>query len=274
MILSKIAFALSARGGLPRIRMPSAVNTASNEPVNCPARSLIWHNRPPGERWPGSVAGCIDPCGLSGKERGALEPVLFGGLDRVQAGRELAISQLDVAALLRARTVQRLQAVFAALICCSAGPAAAMGKNSSGSSRWHAPRDIQPREPVRPSTAARHASGRPALVLGTGVGAGHEVALTARPPLACRCVDQVQGQLAARPGQESGPGQAWPGPVPVSSPPPGVTMTRWPRGCLGCRSDCPSRRIGRTVTSGTVALRWAWLNVRSRLLLLWTPGGT
>jgi hypothetical protein len=52
--------------------------------------------------------------------------VLFGGLDHVQAGRELAISQLDMAALLRAWTVQRLQTAFAALICCSARPVAAM----------------------------------------------------------------------------------------------------------------------------------------------------
>ena len=34
MILSQIAFALGACGGLGRILMPSAVNTASKEPVN------------------------------------------------------------------------------------------------------------------------------------------------------------------------------------------------------------------------------------------------
>jgi len=41
MILSQIAFALGARGGLARILMPAAVNSASKEPVNWPARSLI-----------------------------------------------------------------------------------------------------------------------------------------------------------------------------------------------------------------------------------------
>ena len=41
MILSQIAFALGASGGLARILMPSAVSTASKELVNWPARSLI-----------------------------------------------------------------------------------------------------------------------------------------------------------------------------------------------------------------------------------------
>jgi hypothetical protein len=41
MILSQMAFALGACGGLTRILMPSAVNTASKEQVNWPARSLI-----------------------------------------------------------------------------------------------------------------------------------------------------------------------------------------------------------------------------------------
>src|SRR5438874_1929561 len=36
-----MAFALGACGGLVRILMPSAVNTASEEPVNWPARPLI-----------------------------------------------------------------------------------------------------------------------------------------------------------------------------------------------------------------------------------------
>jgi hypothetical protein len=36
MILSQIAFARGARGGLARILMPSAVNAASKEPVNWP----------------------------------------------------------------------------------------------------------------------------------------------------------------------------------------------------------------------------------------------
>jgi len=38
MILPQIAFALGACGGLARILMPSAVNTASKELVNWPAR--------------------------------------------------------------------------------------------------------------------------------------------------------------------------------------------------------------------------------------------
>ena len=42
-----------------------------------------------------------------------------------------------------------------------------LGKNSSGSSRWHAPRDIQPREPVRPST------GGTACLRQVGPGAGN-----------------------------------------------------------------------------------------------------
>ena len=41
VILSQIAFALGACGGVTRILTPSAVNTASKEPVNWPARSLI-----------------------------------------------------------------------------------------------------------------------------------------------------------------------------------------------------------------------------------------
>jgi len=47
------------------------------------------------------VANCIDPGGLlSGKERGALGLVLFGGLGYVEASRELAMAPLDVATLL------------------------------------------------------------------------------------------------------------------------------------------------------------------------------
>jgi hypothetical protein len=41
MILLQIAFALGACGGLAGILVPSAVSTASKEPVNWPARSLI-----------------------------------------------------------------------------------------------------------------------------------------------------------------------------------------------------------------------------------------
>jgi hypothetical protein len=41
MILSQMASARGDCGGLARILMPSAVNTASKQPVNWPARSLI-----------------------------------------------------------------------------------------------------------------------------------------------------------------------------------------------------------------------------------------
>ena len=62
MILSQIAFALGACGGLARILMPSAVNTASKEPVNWPARSLI-RNLTEAARWPRSIrklrAACV-----------------------------------------------------------------------------------------------------------------------------------------------------------------------------------------------------------------------
>lgn len=64
---------------------------------------LARRNRAPGQRLPGSFASRIDPGGLlSGKERGALGLVLFGGLGYGQASRELAIAPADIAALLRA----------------------------------------------------------------------------------------------------------------------------------------------------------------------------
>jgi hypothetical protein len=67
------------------------------------AHGPSWHNLPPGQRVSGGVGRCIDPCGLlSWEERGALGLVLFGGLGYVQASHEVAISPLDMAALLRA----------------------------------------------------------------------------------------------------------------------------------------------------------------------------
>ena len=54
MILSQIAFALGACGGLARILMPSAMNTASKELVNWPARSLI-RNLIEVAHWPRSI---------------------------------------------------------------------------------------------------------------------------------------------------------------------------------------------------------------------------
>src|SRR5512142_2444672 len=64
MILSQIAFALGACGGLARILMPSAANTASKELVNWPARSLI-RNLTEIARCPRSIrtlrAACVVP---------------------------------------------------------------------------------------------------------------------------------------------------------------------------------------------------------------------
>ena len=60
--LSQMAFALGACGGLARILMPPAVNTASKELVNWPARSLI-RNLAEAARWPRSIrtlrAACV-----------------------------------------------------------------------------------------------------------------------------------------------------------------------------------------------------------------------
>jgi hypothetical protein len=62
MILLQIAFALGACGGLAGIVVPSAVSTASKEPVNWPARSLI-RNLTEAARCPGSIrklrAACL-----------------------------------------------------------------------------------------------------------------------------------------------------------------------------------------------------------------------
>ena len=67
MILSQMAFALGACGGLARILMPSAMNTASKEPVNWPARSLI-RDLSEVARWPRTLrAACVvdGPSGLA-----------------------------------------------------------------------------------------------------------------------------------------------------------------------------------------------------------------
>lgn len=94
-------------------RVPSSAGGAGDASYRLPvaayrrcqelAREPSWHDLHPGRRASGGVAGCIDPYGLlSRKERGALGLVLFGGLGYVQASHEVAISQLDTAALLRA----------------------------------------------------------------------------------------------------------------------------------------------------------------------------
>ena len=78
MILSQIAFALGACGGLARILMPSAVSTASKELVNWPARSLI-RNLTEAARWPRSIrklrAACVvhAPSGVRG-DAGQVSP--------------------------------------------------------------------------------------------------------------------------------------------------------------------------------------------------------
>jgi hypothetical protein len=62
MILSQIAFVVGACGGLARILIPAALNTASKELVNWPARSLI-RNLTEAARWPRSIrmlrAACV-----------------------------------------------------------------------------------------------------------------------------------------------------------------------------------------------------------------------
>ena len=62
MIGSQIAFALGACGGLARILMPSAVNTASKESVNWPPRSVS-RNLTEAARCPRSIrtlrAACV-----------------------------------------------------------------------------------------------------------------------------------------------------------------------------------------------------------------------
>ena len=84
-------------------RLPVSAYRRCQELTCGPAR----HNRPPGWRVSGGVAGCIDPQEfLSREERGALGLVLFGGLGYVQASHEVAISPLDTAALLRAGAAQ------------------------------------------------------------------------------------------------------------------------------------------------------------------------
>jgi hypothetical protein len=64
---SQMAFAFGACGGLATILMPSAVNTASNELVNWPARSLI-RNFTEAARWPQvhqEIAGYLrGPCAV------------------------------------------------------------------------------------------------------------------------------------------------------------------------------------------------------------------
>jgi hypothetical protein len=84
-----------------------------------------WHSRNPRRRASWGLAACIDPCGLSARERGALALVVFGGLGYIQASRELAITPQEMAALLRA-----------VLVCLTTPPGAAAGKAPSHGWRW------------------------------------------------------------------------------------------------------------------------------------------
>ena len=109
MVLWQIAFALGACGGLARILMPSAVNTASKELVNWPARSLI-RNLTGGRalsevhqevagclRCPGAVrvggdAGQVDAAGAVLDDDQGVEAPQEHGVHVDEAGREDAAS--------------------------------------------------------------------------------------------------------------------------------------------------------------------------------------
>jgi hypothetical protein len=68
----------------------------------------VWQERSLARRRPESFACCIDSRGLlSGRERGALGLILFGGLGYARASRELGTSPADLAALVRGALVDR-----------------------------------------------------------------------------------------------------------------------------------------------------------------------
>jgi hypothetical protein len=73
VILSQIAFAAGAGGGLARILMPSAVSTVSEELVNWPARSLIG-NLTEVACWPGPVRRLRAACVVHALSGGAVVP--------------------------------------------------------------------------------------------------------------------------------------------------------------------------------------------------------
>src|ERR1017187_7610752 len=80
MTLSQMAFALGACGGLARILIPSAVNTASKASVNWPARSLI-RNLTEAARCPRSIRTLRAACVVHAASVGLCRPrgVRVGG---------------------------------------------------------------------------------------------------------------------------------------------------------------------------------------------------
>src|ERR1700756_5408834 len=78
MIRSQIAFARGACGGPARILVPTAVNTASKEPVNWPARSLI-RNLTVAMRWPRSISKLRAACVVHAPSGCAVMPGEPGG---------------------------------------------------------------------------------------------------------------------------------------------------------------------------------------------------
>ena len=74
----QIAFALGACGGLARILMPSAWNTASKESVNWPARSLI-RNLTEATRWPRSIRTLRAACVIHTPSGFAVMPAVGSG---------------------------------------------------------------------------------------------------------------------------------------------------------------------------------------------------
>src|SRR5690242_21672542 len=93
MTRAQIAFALGACGGLARILMPSAMNTASKELVNWPARSLI-RNLTEVARRPRSIkrlrAACVVHPVAEPDELALHPPVPPGGIVYGDADHELA----------------------------------------------------------------------------------------------------------------------------------------------------------------------------------------
>jgi hypothetical protein len=73
IIRSQIAFALGACGGLARILMASAWNTASKEAVNWPARSLI-RILAEAARWPKSIRKLRAACAVQAPSGVAVMP--------------------------------------------------------------------------------------------------------------------------------------------------------------------------------------------------------
>jgi hypothetical protein len=102
IILSQMAFALGACGGLARILTPAAVNAASKDSVNWPARSLI-RNLTDAVRWPRSIrklrAACVvhAPSGYGGDAGQVdLAGVMLDDDQRVDAPQENGIDVHEI----------------------------------------------------------------------------------------------------------------------------------------------------------------------------------